>query len=280
MCNPIAIGLMVAGTAMQVNAQRQRQKAMENAAEDAQNAEALRQGSLTKEREQALGPALENATRANQDAALEEAAAKRKAAYEGDTSMPGSEGTADYQAPSAAAAEGQPTVVRQEADKQKAKADAEVRSIGDARARLASYGDVGLGNQILNRDSGNQINMLGGFARSSAALLPGEVQAAMNSKAGKGRTQEMLGSALSMYGSFGAPGAGGAATAAAGGAGGATGMYGNAINTGAGSTLGATAPMAGAMSPSFPPIGATQVPWWQQAGTGIGSLLASNRRTQ
>jgi hypothetical protein len=279
MCNPVAIGLMVAGTALSVNAQNKRQTAMKNAAEDAQQAELMRQQSLSKERQDSLQPTFDNATRQSQDAALAAAAEKRNSAYENATTLPGDQGTDSYQAPSAAAAEGQPKVVQEEAAKQRSKADSEVRSIGDARARLMSYGDVGLGNQILNQNATNNINMLGGFSRMSSALLPGEVQAAMNSKAGKYRGQELLGTALSMYGGAGAPGMfGGAAAAAGAGAGaGATGTYGAALNSGAASTLGSVAPSAGgaalgsnlAMS-AFP----TAAGAGAGAGMGLGGLLS------
>jgi hypothetical protein len=278
---------MVAGTALQVNAQKRRQTAMENAAEDAQNAEVLRQQSLSKEREEALNPALNNATRASQEAALAEAAAKREAAYEGDTTLPGDEGTADYQAP-AESTMGQPKVVQEETAKQRAKADADVRSIGNARARLQSYGDVGLGNQILNQDASSKINMLGGFSRMSSSLLPGEVQAAMASKAGKGRNQELLGTALQMYGSFGAPGMGAAAAGAAGaGATGATaaGYSGNLSGFTPGVTgaaLSQAAPVATAQPGMLGGLFGGAMPWWQQqqgaqGAAGIGSLLANRR---
>lgn len=272
MCNPVAIGLMVAGTALSVNAQNQRQAAMKNAAQDAQDAEMLRQQSLSKERQDALQPTFDNATRASQDAALAAAAEKRNAAYDQATTLPGDAGTDSYQAPSAAAADGQPKVVQEEANKQRAKADADVRSIGDARSRLQSYGDVGLGNQILNQNATNNINMLGGFSRMSSALLPGEVQAAMNKHAGDKRGQELLGTALTMYGGAGAPAMFGGAAAAGAGAG-ASGAYGAALNSGAASTLGSVAPSAGGaalgsnLATSAFPMAASQ-------GAGLGGLFA------
>lgn len=294
MCNPLAIGLMVAGTALQVNAQHRRQAAMKNAAEEAQNAEILRQQGLSKERENELNPALENSTRASQDAALADAAAKRQAAYADATTLPGDVGTPDYQAPSDAASAGQPKIIQEEADKQRNRANADVRTIGDARARLQSYGDVGLGNQILNQNAAGKINMLGGFSRMSSALLPGEVQAAMADKAGKYRGQELLGTALQMYGSAGAPGTGGA---------GGFGSFGSAMggSANAGATVGgysgnlsgfvpsagmageqaANAAAPGLMGGLFSNMTGSVQPWWQQAGqagragaSGIGSLLA------
>ena len=296
MCNPIAIGAMVVGTALAANAQSKRQAAMKNAAEEAQNAEILRQGSLSKEREQELDPAMQNATRATQDAALADAAAKRQAAYSDATTLPGDQGTPDYQAPSAASADGQPKIIQEEADKQRAKVNAEVASVGDARARLQSYGDVGLGNQILNQNAGNKINMLGGFSRMSSALLPGEVQAAMQKHAGDKRNQELLGSALAMYGSAGAPGLAGAGAGAAAGYGSAMGGSANAGATvgGYSGNLAGFTPMAGAagqagadaaapslMGGLFANASGSVVPWWQQAqqagraaSTGVGSLLA------
>jgi hypothetical protein len=294
MCNPAAIGLVVAGTALQVNAQSRRQAAMKNAAEDAQNAELFRQQGLTKEREQSLDPAMANATRASQDAALADAAAKREAAYGGDTTLPGDEGTAGYQAPSAAAAYGQPKIIQEENDKQRGKADADVRSIGNARARLQSYGDVGLGNSILNQNAAGDINMLGGFSRMSSALLPGEVQAAMASKAGTARNQELLGTALQLYGGAGAPGTGGAggfagygsAMGGSANAGATVGGYsgnlaGFAPSAGAAGEAAADAAAPGLMGGLFSNLSGSVQPWWQQAAykggqsaSGIGSLLA------
>lgn len=294
MCNPLAIGLMVAGTALQVNAQSRRQAAMKNAAEEAQNAELLRQQGLSKEREEALDPAMQNATRASQDAALADAAAKREAAYANSTTLPGDAGTEGYQAPSAAAAYGQPKIIQEEADKQRGKANAEVRSIGDARARLQSYGDVGLGNSILNQKAAGDINMLGGFSRMSSALLPGEVQAAMASKAGTGRNQELLGTALQMYGGAGAPGTGGAGGLASYGsamggsanAGATVGGYSGNLaaftpSAGAAGEAAANAAAPGLMGGLFSNMTGSVQPWWQQAAYrggqsagGIGTLLA------
>lgn len=288
MCNPVAIGLMVAGTALQMNAQRQRQKNMQNAAEDAQQAEYMRQESLRKERESQLVDVNENATRESQDAQLDEATAKRNAAYADSTTLPGDAGTDDYQPASAAATYGQPKIIQEETDRQRSKADAEVRSVGDARARLASYGDVGLGNQILGQNTANNLNMLGSFAKGSAALLPGEVQAAMNKHAGDRRGQELLGTALSMYGGFGAPGAGGAAAGAAGGAGSTAAGYSGNLSAFTPSAGAAGAASAQAAAPTMQQgmlgglFGNTPVgtPWWKQAGNGVGSMLASNGRTK
>ena len=169
-----------------------------------------------------------------------------------------------------------------------------MRSIGDARARLQSYGDVGLGNSMINQRAGDQINMLGGFSRMSASLLPSEIQAAMASKAGTGRNQELLGTALQLYGGSGMAG---------GGAGG-FGSYGSAMggSSNAGATVGGYSgnlsgftPAAGAAgeaaadaaAPSllgglyangqgyFMP--AAQQSRYATAGKGVGSLLAARR---
>ena len=268
MCNPFAIAAVVAGSAMQANAQHQRQKNMQNAADDAREAELFRQEGLSKEREQALDPAMQNANRATQDAALEDAAAKRQAAYSGDTTLPGDAGTAGYQAPSAGATYGQPKIVQEETDKQRAKGDADVRSIGDARARLASYGDVGLGNQILNQNAGNNINMLGGFSRMSSALLPGEVQNAMAKHAGDRKNEELLGSALVMAGSVG----GGMGAGASG-----AGSYGTAMggSANAGATIGG---YAGDLSSFTPMAGAAGTAAADAAAPSLwGGLLANGK---
>lgn len=292
MCDPTSIGLVVAGTALTINAQHQRQKAMANAADDAQNAEILRQNAMKKDSAAALDPAMQNATRATQDAALADAAAKREAAYGDATTLPGDQGTASYQAPSEAASYGQPKIIQETADKVRAKNNAEVASVGDARARLASYGDVGLGNQMINQNAGNTINMLSNFSRQSSALLPGEIQAAMASKAGTARTQEMLGTALSMYGGAGAPGLSGGASygAALGGsanAGATVGGYSGNLagfvpSAGAAGESAAAAAQPGLMGGLYSNLSGTTMPWWQQQAartstSGIGSLLANRR---
>lgn len=206
MCNPVAIGLVVAGTALQANAQSRRQNAMQDAAEDARNLELSRQQKLGDEREQALMASQQGMNVEAQNSALEAAAAKREAAYAPAAVAP-SDSSSNYNNP---ASSGTPKIVMEDMEKKRGAASDEAAAVGNARARLGAYSDVNLGNRIANSNSANTIGMLGGFARQSAALLPGEVQAAMQSQAGKGRNQELLGTALAMYGSAGAPGTGGA----------------------------------------------------------------------
>lgn len=282
MCNPLAIGLMVAGTALQANAQRKRQANMEDAAENARALEAARQDKMREERESVLVDSQQGMGREAQDAALAEAQAKREAAY-------ASENAPDSATPGAytgvATDSGTPKIVMDEVEKKRAEANADVRSVGDARARLGAYGDVNLGNRIANSNTGNTLGMLGGFARGSANLLSGEVQSAMNKHAGDRRGQELLGTALSMYGAAGAPAMFGGAAAGAGAGAGAygtgltAGQAASAVNTGAASTLGATAPGAGNAALGSN-IAATMFPTAAQnvapvAGAGIGGLFAN-----
>ena len=291
MCNPLAIGLMVAGTALQVNAQHRRQSAMEDAAEDARAAESLRQDKLREERESTLVESQQGMGLDAQNAALAEAQAKREAAYS-DASVPDS--STGGNTSGVATDSGVPKIVSEDASNKREAANADVRSIGDARARLGSYGDVSLGNRIANSNSANTIGMLGGFAKQSANLLPGEVQAAMASKAGKGRNQELLGTALQLYGSAGAPGTGGASSfagygSAMGGsanAGASVGGYSGNLSSfapvaGAAGKAGADAAAPSLMGGLFANASGSTLPWWQQAGQagqrGIGSLLASRR---
>lgn len=301
MCNPVAIGLMVAGTALQVNAQRKRQANMENAAEDAQAAEAARQSKMREERESVLVDSQAGMGREAQDAALAEAQAKREAAYAPEN-VPDSSATGSYSG--VATDSDVPKIIKEDADKKRAASAADVRSVGDARARLGAYGDVTLGNKIANSNTGNTLGMLGGFARGSANLLPGEVQAAMAKHAGDRKGQELLGTALQMYGGFGAPGA----------ASGAGSMYGAAMggSASAGATVGGYsgnlagfAPAAGAAGNAAADAAAPSLlgglyangqamgysPYAAQMGsiiprsagstqagyTGIGSLLANRR---
>lgn len=303
MCNPLAIGLMVAGTAMQVHAQRKRQANMEDAAEDARALEASRQDKMREERESVLVDSQQGMGREAQDTALAEAQAKRAAAYEPEN-VPDSSTGGSYAGVSTDS--GIPKIVMEDAANKRAAANADVRSVGDARARLGAYGDVTLGNKISNSNTGNTLGMLGGFARGSANLLPGEVQAAMAKHAGDRKGQELLGTALTMYGGFGAPGVGGATAAGGAGAAGGFGSYGSTMggSANAGATVGGYsgnlsgfAPVAGAAGQAgadaaapgllgglFANASGSTLPWWQQAGqagksaaTGIGSMLASRR---
>lgn len=251
MCNPVAIALVVAGTALQVNAQSRRQAAMKDAAADARQLEDTRQSGLRSERESQLLQSQQGMGVDAQTAALEDAAAKREASY-----SPTAEAAAGAPAAyNAATDNGAPKIVNEDAASKREAGQEEARGIGNARARLGAYSDVNLGNRMNNSDFANQLGMLGGFARQSASLLPGEVQSAMASKEGTGRNQEMLGTALSMYGSFGAPGVGTATAAGGAGAAGGMGSYGATMggSAKAGATVGGYsgnlagfAPVAGA----------------------------------
>lgn len=264
MCNPVAIGLVVAGTALQVNAQSRRQAAMKDAAADARQLEDTRQSGLRSERESQLLQSQQGMGVDAQTSALEDAAARREAAY-----SPAAEAAAS--APTsynAATDNGAPKIVNEDAASKREAGQEEARGVGNARARLGSYSDVNLGNRINNSNSANQLGMLGGFARQSAALLPGEVQAAMASKEGTGRNQEMLGTALSMYGSAGAPGVGAA------GAGGAA-SYGTAMG-GSASAGGTVGGYAGNLSSFAPVAGAAGQAGADAAAPGLlGGIFAN-----
>jgi len=231
MCNPVAIGLVVAGTALQMNAQSRRQAAMKDAAADARAMEAGRQDTLRNERESTLLQSQQGMDVDAQNQSLEDAAAKREATY----APAAVEAATDY---NSSTDNGAPKIVMEDAATKRGTAREEAGAIGNARARLGSYSDVNLGNKIANSNFANLLGMQGSFARGSAALLPGEVASAMASKEGTGRNQELLGTALAMYGSAGAPGVGGAA--AAGGAGAAGGMGSYGATMGGSSTAGAT----------------------------------------
>lgn len=218
MCYPAlywGAALLAAGTVAQQRSQSMRADAQARAAEKTRLAEASRQDGLREERFKNLGVAQTNADMANQQALLDAAASKREGAYAPATDLPGDGG---YQSPAASSA---PRVVQAEHEAQRDAADQEVGDIGTARARLNAFGDLNLGNRTVNSNAANQIDMLGGFARQSAALLPGEVQAAINSKAGVGSTLGTIGNIATivggaMMGGAGAAGAGGAAASTAG----------------------------------------------------------------
>jgi hypothetical protein len=267
MCNPVAIGLVVAGTALQMNAQSRRQAAMKDAAADARALESGRQDKLRTERETTLYDSQQGQSMDAQSESLEAAAAKREATY----APAAAEQPTSY---NAATDDGAPKIVQEDAASKGAKAQGEASAIGNARARLGSYSDVNLGNRIANSNFANQMGMLGGFARGSAALLPAEVADAMARKEGTGRNQELIGTALSMYGSAGAPGLSGAAAGGAGAAGGAA-SYGSAMggSAKAGATVGG---YSGNLSSFAPVAGAAGQAGADAAAPGLlGGLFAN-----
>ncbi|MBD9674946.1 hypothetical protein IB275_30495 [Pseudomonas sp. PDM21] len=280
MCNPVAIGLVVAGTALQVNAQRQRAKNMQNAAEDARLAEVMRQQRLSNQREAELSAAESNADLVTQQQKLDEAAAKREAGYAGDTTMPNEVDKATDYSPTTTASDA-PKVVSSDAEARRSESNALVDQLGNARARMQAFGDLNLGNSILNRRVGDQIGMLANFSRASSQLLPGEVQAAQAKHSRDKFGQEMLGTALQLYGSAGAPGVGGAGTygAAMGSANaGATigGYSGNLSNFAAGpagsvGAAGASPSLTGGLLSNW--LGQSAPSWLSSSQQGLGSLL-------
>ena len=268
MCNPVAIGLVVAGTALQMNAQSRRQAAMKDAAADARALESGRQEKLRGEREATLYDSQQGMGVDAQAAALAAAAAKREDTY----APAAAEQPTSY---NAATDDGAPKIVSDDAASKGAKAQGEASAIGNARARLGSYSDVNLGNRVANSNFANQLGMLGGFARGSAALLPAEVADAMARKEGTGRNQELIGTALQMYGSAGAPGIGGAAAAGGAGAAGGAASYGSAMggSAQAGATVGG---YSGNLSAFTPVAGAAGQAGADAAAPGLlGGLFAN-----
>lgn len=268
MCNPVAVALVVAGTAMQMNAQSRRQAAMKDAASDARAMEAGRQDTLRNEREGTLLESQQGMDVESQNQSLEDAAAKREATYAPAAVEPAT-------AYNAATDNGAPKIVMEDAAAKRGTARDEASAIGNARARLGSYSDVNLGNKIANSNFANLLGMQGSFARGSAALLPGEVADAMARKEGTGRNQELIGTALSMYGSAGAPGVGSASAAGGAGAAGGVGSYGATM--GGSSTAGATVGgYSGNLSGFIPAAGAAGQATADAAAPGLmGGLFAN-----
>lgn len=189
-------------------------------------AEAMRQGEIDKEKFRNFDEGMKAFERDTQEGAINNALAERQALLDDATGLPGQSDS--YQSP---AANDAPSVVKSYADEQSAEADDFVSMLGNARARLGSWGEgmfdfnQALGDLAFDQDEQNrralrsaqigkrEADLARAEAGNGMALAGGLLGAAGNAGMGyagqQGAFSNMLGSGA------GSASTGGAANAAA-----------------------------------------------------------------
>lgn len=199
MCNPLAIAAVAvtaAGTYAQYRGQRQAQKAMAGAVE----AESIRQKRLRDESQGLFNESLGNQTADAQIERLGDKVAERSAAMTGNQVA---EPVANIPVIG-----GAPDIVADETGVRVNEGNARARDEATAKAALAAFGDLQLGNALMNTRYGQQQSQLSNFMQGSSNVLPIEVQAASH----RGDKTKLLGDTLVAIGSIMGMGAGGAAS--------------------------------------------------------------------
>lgn len=199
MCPPIvALALTAAGTAATAAGVRKAQKAQDGARE----AERIRQKAFQGEADARATENLNNTGKGATDSGMAKAEADRKAASDA--------AVAEVRAPVEAAGEnlaGDSSVAKLVANEnasQAARGLGFALQQGAAKAKLASLGDVGFENAIMNARTNQDIARVANFAKGSADVLPVELEAA----ARKGQGLRTVGSLLSAGGTIAGLGAG------------------------------------------------------------------------
>jgi hypothetical protein len=185
MCEPMsiaALALTAAGTAAQIQGQRQAKKAW-NSAQSAENA---RQSAYQQEGMGYFDKALDRSQKAEQDKILGDATTKRGDKYTGAVK------DFDVNTDMLFGQQSAPEVVRNTVASKVQDAVDDQRLEGLRKALLDAWGDTQLQNAVANQRSGDKIGMVGRFANSSAGVLPLELEAAK----GRGSGMRSLGSAL------------------------------------------------------------------------------------
>lgn len=203
MCGPFAAAALAASAAMSIGstlASRSADNAVQSAQSGAIAREAQRQKLLQAQAAGTFQKSLDRSQKPNQDQLQNEALTQRAQAYSNSTSAPPS-----YQP----GTEGAPDVVKGEADRAIARADASTAQQAGAKAQLDSFGDVDQGNAISAGRNMDILKMLGNFSQGSQAVLPYELQAAQQRGAGKRTLADMLRAGSSIAGAA-AGGLGGA----------------------------------------------------------------------
>jgi hypothetical protein len=171
MCNPvaaIAIGSALAGTAMQVQGQRQATRAQNDVA----SAERIRQDGSRARSIAFTDTAREGASRGTTDQAMAQSAAERAVDYRAAAPVPAAQG--GYLPGQG----GGPQVVRDEVDRQRGLAAAFSNQQAGARANLGGWSDALFGARTGIARAGQGAAQESSFSRGSASLLPGDMQAA------------------------------------------------------------------------------------------------------
>lgn len=183
MCDPFsitALALTAAGTATQYYGQKQAQKAMSAAA----NAESKRQQKLRDEAQGLFEESLGKQDSEAQTKRLADAQAEREAATVGNMT--------DAAVVSAPVQGGTPSIVADETEARVGEGNIRARDEALAKAALASFGDLQLGNALMNARYGAQQGQLGNFMQGSQAVLPTEMAAASR----KGEKTRLFGDLL------------------------------------------------------------------------------------
>jgi len=159
-----------------------------------------------------------------------------------------------------------PQVVADESSQRKDAAATGAAIEGRNKAIAAGFGDVTVGDALMNLDFSRRQNMLADFSRGSAGVLGSEVEAASHkgdSLKGWGQALSAAGSMVGMYGAM-QPATAAAATPAA-----------------AGATVATAAPAAaaGTAAAATPAAAWYANPYlWGGAAVGAGALAASRRK--
>lgn len=197
MCDPVSLAVTSlvatgAGTAVQAAGARKSQKAMSAAA----NAERLRQQGYQREADSLFAESLSKQGADAQNEGVAAAEAKRTAVTQAAQTP-----TAVVNIPTQGAT---PTVVADETSARVGAGNAQAAMDAANRAALSSFGDVQLGNALLNTRYGQQQGHIGRNMQGSASVLQLEMEAAKR----KGDNLMGIGSLLNAGGQIAGMGAG------------------------------------------------------------------------
>ena len=205
------LALSAAGTGMQMAGASKAKGAMN----DAQTAELLRQRGYQKEADAAFQQNLATSKRDTADTEQQAGAERRKAEY-GKIAATGagvaapiqqaSAGNATPNSAAGAAARNKATVT--------ASSNAWSKLVGDARAKLGGGDDWQLNQGIRNTRTNQDLAIASGNARSSANILPAEMQDASHAGDGLKGWGQLVGALGAVTGAYGATAAGAGASAA------------------------------------------------------------------
>jgi hypothetical protein len=183
MCDPFtvtALALTAAGTYAQYQGQRQAQKAMEGAT----LAEARRQQRLRDEAQGLFDESLGKQNLESQTERLADQVAERDAAMVGNQES--------GQVVNIPVQGGAPDIVADETAARVSEGNAAARQEASAKAALAAFGDLQLGNALMNARYGAQQSQLANFMGGSQNVLQTELQAASR----RGDKTKLLGDVL------------------------------------------------------------------------------------
>lgn len=189
MCEPTTIAALAAtaiGSAMQIQGQRQAQRAQQGAIE----AESVRQRGYQQEAQGYVDTAREGAARPQVENATARAAGEREAANREAAAVPTAMG--GYLPGQTAG----PQVVRDEVDRQRGIAAAFTGQQAGARANLGGWTDALMGVRTGIGRAGEGVAQAASFGRGSAGVLGNELQAASQ----KGALMRGLGDATVAFG--------------------------------------------------------------------------------